>query len=244
MLFRSIVGVGVVVLSVGAGGCKRPAQETRDEAKSTVSEVADAAAEAQRQRAAEVARLNDRMAEIEREYAAKNEQLAAGKKTATAGLREEVKEDVANVKQAVADLGTTTADNWWDREEGAMRTAFDDVGADIKRLAGTVAEPAPVATDTPATAPFTSRRDAFVTEMKGRVNQFRKALDPLKAKGPRETEINDTRARVDKLAEDLDKLATASADDWWDVTKDRVESYLSRVEASVRRLDNDRPSAE
>jgi hypothetical protein len=244
MLFRSIVGVGVVVLAVGVGGCKQPAQETRDEAKSRASEVADAAAEAQRQRAAEVARLSDRMAEIEREYTAKNEQLAAGKKTATAGLREEVKEDVANVKQAVADLGTTTADNWWDREEGAMRNALDDVGADVKRLAGNVAEPAPVDTATPATAPFTSRRDAFVTEMKGRVNQFRKALDRLKASGPRETEIKDTRARVDKLAEDLDKLATASADDWWDVTKERVEAYLARVEASVRRLDDDKPSAE
>jgi hypothetical protein len=40
------------------------------------------------------------------------------------------------------------------------------------------------------------------------------------------------------MAEDLDKLASASADDWWDVTKDRVEAYLDRVEASVKRLDD------
>ena len=49
-------------------------------------------------------RLNERVAQIERDYAAKSEQLAAGKRTATAGLREEVQEDVANVKQAVANL--------------------------------------------------------------------------------------------------------------------------------------------
>ena len=95
-----------------------------------------------------------------------------------------------------------------------------------------------------ATAPFTSRRDALITEMKGRVNTFRNALDRVKADGPRETEVKDARARVDKLAADLDTLATASPDDWWDVTKHRVEDYLERVEASVRRLDDNRPKAE
>jgi hypothetical protein len=238
MLFKSTVGIGVIALSFGITGCNRPAQETRDEAKETSAEVADATADAQRQRDAEVSRLNGRLAEIEREYLAKSEQLAAGKKTATSGLREEVQEDVTNVKQAVANLSTTTEDNWWEREEEAVRRAVEDVGSDVKRLAGSVAEPAPVATDTPATAPFTSRRDAFVTATKGRVNTFRRALEPVKADGPREAELKDTKARVEKMAEDLDKLASASADDWWDVTKDRVEAYLDRVEASVKRLDD------
>ena len=66
----------------------------------------------------------------------------------------------------------------------------------------------------------------------------------VKAKGPRETEVTDAKARVDKLAADLDMLATASPDDWWDVTKHRVEDYLDRVEASVKRLDDNRPKAE
>ena len=246
MLFKSIVGIGVIAVSVGIGiaGCNRAAQETRDEAKETAAEVADATVEAQRQRDAEVSRLQERVAEIEREYLAKSEQLAAGEKAATSGLREEVQEDVTNVKQAVANLSTTTEDNWWEREEEAVRRAVEDVGSDVKRLAGSVAEPAPVATDTPATAPFTSRRDAFVTATKGRVNTFRKALDPVKANGPREAELKDTKARVEKMAEDLDKLATASADDWWDVTKDRVEAYLDRVEASVKRLDDHKPRTE
>ena len=238
MLFKSIVGIGVIALSVGIAGCSRPAQETRDEAKETSAEVADATAEAQRQRDAEVTRLNQRVAEIEREYLAKSEQLAAGKKAATSGLREEVKEDVTNVKQAVANLSTTTEDNWWEREEEAVRRAAEDIESDVKRLAGSVGEPAAVATDTPATAPFTSRRDAFVTAMKGRVNKLGSALDPVKANGPREAELKDTKARVEKMAEDLDKLASASADDWWDVTTDRVEAYLDRVEASVKRLDD------
>jgi len=238
MYFKSTVGTGVLCLSIGIAGCNGPAQETRDEAKKTSAEVAEATVDAQRQRDADVSRLNERIAGIERDYVAKNEQLAAGKKAATGGLREEVQEDVTNVKQAVANLGTTTENNWWEREEEAMLRAVDDVGSDVKRLAGSVAEPGPVATDTPATAPFTSRRDAFVTATKGRLNTFRKALDTVKAKGPREAELTDTKARVEKLAEDLDKLARASADDWWDVTKDRVEAYLDRVEASVKRLDD------
>jgi len=244
MLCRSIVGLAAVVLSIGVAGCNRPAQETRDEAKDTATAVADATADAQRQRDAEVSRLTSRVADIERDFAAKTEQLAAGRRAATGGLREEVQEDVANVKEAVANLTTTTAENWWEREEAAMRRAVEDVGSDVKRVAKSLAEPAPVPTDTPATAPFTSRRDAFVTEMKGRVNTFRRALEPVKANGPRETELSDLKARVEKLNEDLDKLAGASADDWWGVTKNRVEAYIDRVERSVRRLDDNKPQAE
>jgi hypothetical protein len=243
MRFTSIVGIGVIALA-GVAGCNRAAQETRDEAKDTAANVADATADAQRERDAEVARLNERVAEIEREFAARNEQLASGARAATAGLQEEVREDVTNVKQAVANLSTTTADNWWEREESAVRRTVDDLGSDVKRLAGRVPEAASVATDTSATAPFTSRRDAFVTEMKGRVNAFQKALDGVKARGARETEVRDTRARADKLAADLDKLAAASADDWWDVTTDRVDDYLERVEASVKRLDDNKSRTE
>jgi hypothetical protein len=101
-----------------------------------------------------------------------------------------------------------------------------------------------VAGETPATAPFTSRRDMFVTDLKGRVDTFDHALDKVKAKGARETELNDTKARVKKLGDDLDRLARASADDWWDVSKARVTDYLDRVEASVKRLDDNKPRTE
>ena len=83
-----------------------------------------------------------------------------------------------------------------------------------------------------------------MTEMKGRVNAFQRALDQVKAKGPRETEVNDAKARLDKLAADLDKLAVASADDWWNVTTDRDEDYLWRVEVSVKRLDDNKARTE
>ncbi len=69
---------------------------------------------------------------------------------------------------------------------------------------------------------------------------MQQALDRVKARGAQETEIEDTRARVKKLGDDVDRLRSASADDWWDVTKARVSEYVDRVEASVKRLDDNK----
>jgi hypothetical protein len=239
----TVIG-GILALTLGVGACNQSAKDTRQEAIKEDTKVADQAAAVENDRNDEIARLNDRVTQIERDYSEKSAVLASGTRTATSALREEVREDVNNVKQAVANLSTTTADNWWQREEDAMRATIDDVAADVKRLGAAVAAPSPAAPgETTATAPFTSQRDAFVAAMKGRVDALDKALDKVKANGPRETELHDTHDRVKKLAADLDALASASADDWWHVSRDRVRDYLDRVEASVKRLDNNKPRA-
>ena len=79
-----------------------------------------------------------------------------------------------------------------------------------------------------------------MADLRARVEAFDAALDKVKASGPRETELDDTRARVKKLGEDLDRLASASADDWWNVTRARVTDYVDRVEASIKRLDDNK----
>jgi len=240
---KTLIG-SILALTLAAGACSRSAKDTRQEAVKEDAKVADAAAAAEKARNDEIARLNDRVARLERDFTDKAAVLAAGKRIATSSLREEVQEDVNNVKQAVANLSTTTADNWWEREEAAMRATIDDVGADVKRIGGRVSEPAPAAPgQTAASAPFTSRRDSFVAEMKGRIDAMDHALDKVKAKGARETELNDTRDRVKKIAADLDHLAGAAADDWWTVARDRVRDYIDRVEASVKRLDDNKPRA-
>jgi len=233
--------IGTLALSLSVAACNR-SDPARDAVAPADTRAADRAAELQRERDNEVAKLNDRVAALEADYAKKNEQVVTGKKVATAGLREELKEDVANVKEAVANLSTTTTDNWWERHEDAMRRNVADIETDVKRLAGPVTVPAapPLPADTASAAPFTSRRDAFVADLKMRVRAFNAALDRVKAKGPRETELDDTRARVKKLDEDADKLTSASADEWWDVTKARVTDYVDRVEASVKRLDDNK----
>lgn len=238
--------VATLASALLSGACNRDASESRD---TVVDEGragnADRAAELQRERNDDIARLNTRVTEVERDYAEANQKVESGNRTATAGLREELKEDVANIKKAVTDLGSTTPENWWARHEEAMRQTADDVEADVARLAGKVTPASPRGTtdrsgETVSTEPFTSRRDKFVAELRARVNAMDEALDGLKTKGAQETEVEDVRARVNKLGDDLDRLGRASADDWWDVTRARVTEYVDRVEQSVGRLDDNK----
>ena len=244
MRYRTAVVVGVLAAAFGSGACNRDAAEPRDTTVDTRD--ADRAADLQRQRDEDATRLDQRVADLEREYAEANQKVASGSRTATAGLREELKEDVANVRQAVNDLRTTTPDNWWDRHEMAIKRSADDIEADVKRLARnftpkSAAEAAATTGEGVSTAPFTSRRDQFVAALRARVDAMDDALENVKASGTRETELDDTRARVKKLADDLDRLGSASADDWCDVTRTRVTEDVDRVEESVTRLGDNKP---
>ena len=234
--------VGLFAVALAAGACKRDTAESRDE---TVNVSTDRAAELQRQREDEIRRLDQRVADVEREYAEAQQKVVSGSRVATAGLREELQEDVTNVRKAVADLRSTTPENWWDRHEAAMRQAADDIQMDVQRLVGgsvpkRSAETAATTGEGASAAPFTSRRDQFVADLRARVDAMEDALDKVKARNARETELEDTRARLKKLADDVGRLASAEADDWWDVSKARVTDYVDRVEGSVERLDNDK----
>ena len=65
-------------------------------------------------------------------------------------------------------------------------------------------------------------------------------LKGVRVKGTQETELEDTRARLNKLKDDVDRLRKASAEDWWDITAKRVSEYIDRVEDSIRRLDDNK----
>ena len=242
---QNMATIGIVALALAAGACNRDASESRDTTREERPPAVDRAAELQRDRNEEISRLDKRVSDIERDYAQANQKVVSGDRTATAGLREELQEDVTNVKTAVNDLRTTTPENWWGRHEAAMRRTADDIEADVSRLAGKVTSTPPQATTRTAgenvsTEPFTSRRDKFVDDLRARVDAMQQALDRVKARGAQKTEIEDTRARVKKLGDDVDRLRSASADDWWDVTKTRVNEYVDRVEASVKRLDDNK----
>jgi hypothetical protein len=163
-------------------------------------------------------------------------------RTATAGLREEVEEDVKNARAAVADLKTTTAENWWERHERALERSIGDVQADVQRLAKQKTTPEPIEKPEPVgtAAGFAERRDAFVSRMRARVDAMEQQLERTKAEGALETELKDTKARIVKLQDDLDKLRRVSVDDWWDVSSERVGQYIDRVQASIKRLDDNK----
>jgi hypothetical protein len=236
------VAVGLMAAALAAGACSREGRvEQRD---SAVARDADRAAQLQKQRDEELSKIDERVAKLERDYDERRAIRPSGT-SGTTVVRDEVKSDVADVKKAVANLRTTTPENWWERHESALRKAFGDVEADVKRVAGTrMPSPTKDARVTDAsgepvsTAPFTSSRDKFVADMRARVKAMNAALDGVKARGPRKTALDDLHARVDKLGEDIDRLASASAEDWWDLSKARVNDYIDRVEKSFARLDD------
>lgn len=239
---KKLLIVGIVAPALLLGACNRN-PESQDTVVRDGAAAADEAAKRQQERADDISQLDKRVAEIEREYSEAKQEVAADKKTPTAGLREELKEDVNNVKQAVNDLKTTTPENWWGRHEESMRRTADDIEADVARLAGKITPAATPRTtavngETVSTAPFTSQRDEFVAQMRARTDAMKQALDNVKASGPKETEVEDVRARINKLGDDIDRLKSASADDWWDVTKARVTEYVDRIDRSVNRLDD------
>jgi type VI protein secretion system component VasF len=94
-------------------GCNRgPAVESN---RAAVESAENKAAE-QRKRSDEAAELERRAANLDSQW---TEMQTKRARTATAGLREEVQEDVKNAQAAVADLKTTTEENWWERHERA-----------------------------------------------------------------------------------------------------------------------------
>jgi hypothetical protein len=239
------VAVGVLTLALGASSCGRDTSVEQRAATPAATPTVDRAAEVQRQRDQDLAKLDERLASLERDYDERTSRRG-GTSGATARLQRQVKSDMDDVKKAVGNLRTTTPENWWDRHEAALEMAFNDIESDIRRFAGTRALPAsprnPNVTDASgepvSTAPFTSRRDKFVTDMHSRIDAMNKALDGVKATGARKTELNDLHARVDKLGDDLDRLKSASAEDWWKISETRVSEYLDRMEKSVDRLDD------
>ncbi len=243
MRYGKLVIVGVVTSTLLYGACNKNPESRDSVVRDEAAKTADAAAKNQQERNDEIARLDKRVTEIEREYNEANQKVAEEKKTPTAGLREELKEDVSNVKQAVNDLRTTTPENWWSRHEQAMKRTADDIEADVARLAGKVSPARPSTTEevggeTVSTEPFTSQRDKFVADLRTRVDAMKRAIDNVKARGPQETERDDIRARINKLSDDVDRLKSASPDDWWDVSKARVTEYVDRIDKSVNRLDD------
>jgi DNA repair exonuclease SbcCD ATPase subunit len=232
----SVLMTGIALAAV-LGGTSCNSQPDRE--PDGVAETAEQTAREQRERSEEAAELERRASNLESQWKEMQSKVQTRGRTASAGLREEVQEDVKNAQTAVADLKTTTVDNWWERHERALERAVRDVQADVERLTNQKTAPAPSDTVAPVgSAAFTERRDAFVGRLRAQVDSMEERLNAVTAEGVLETELVDTRARVDTLQADLDELRTASVGDWWDLSSERVSDYIDRVQESIKRLDD------
>lgn len=239
MTFSRGITVAAMVAALMASACGSP--EPAREPAPEPSAAETAAAELQRRHNDDTAQLDKRVADLERKWMEMQGKVAEKAAAPTAALRAEVQEDMKSIRSAVADLKTTSAENWWERHERAMERAADDIEEDVRRFSK--GKQAPAAARQPETTnpgPFESRRDQFVTRLRARVDAMEKQLKGVRARNAQETELEDTRARVNKLKDDVDRLGKASADDWWDISSKRVSEYIDRLERSVGRLDNDK----
>lgn len=238
MHFAKLITIAAAV-ALMAPACRGPEPAPAPAREESAAEKA--AAELDRKRNDESAQLEKRVADVERRWTEMQTKVAEKKVAPTSGLRSEVQEDIKNVREAVANLKTTTLENWWDRHERAMERTADDIEEDVRRFAKSKRPAAAPRSDTAAApGPFESQRDQYVTRLRARVDVMEEQLKNVRARNAQETELEDTRARINKLKEDVDRLRKASADDWWDISSKRVSEYIDRLERSVGRLDNDK----
>jgi chromosome segregation ATPase len=237
MSHLKVTTIAAIAVGITVSACNRPepAQESAGR---------DTAAVALSERNEDAAVLEKRVVDIELRWTEMDAKVKEQDRTPTAALRAEVKEDVANVRQAVANLKTTSPENWWDRHEEATERTADDIEADVLRFAKgkKPVAPAPKPEPVGTSAGFEERRNQFVARLRARIDALEESLTAVKVEGALQTELEDTRARIDKLQDDLDRLRNVSSDEWWSVSSKRVGEYIDRVERSIRRLDDDKVS--
>ena len=114
---RTFLASVAVVAGLAVVGCDtRPAPESdRGNVESAEKKAAEEKAAKQRERSEEAAELERRASNLESRWTEMQTTAKTRDRTATAGLRQEVEEDVKNARTAVADLKTTTEDYWWER---------------------------------------------------------------------------------------------------------------------------------
>src|SRR5438132_3056335 len=147
MYHRMITAVGLLTLAVAIEGCSREGTvEPRDQAAApALPRQVDRASELQRQRDQDLAKMDDRVAALERTYQEKRATSASGTvgTAGTTAVRDEFKSDLDDMKKAVNNLRTTTPENWWDRHQTALKTAIADVESSVTHFAGTRTPPKP-----------------------------------------------------------------------------------------------------
>ena len=234
MRYAQLTTIVAFAAALTVTACNRnpPAEETT---------VRDEAAEARQRMQEEAAELEKKVADLDREWNEMQAKMAGEKNKATAALQAEIKEDLTNVRQAVDDLKTTTPENWWERHEQRMERTASDVEQDVRRFARRWSEPKLDAEGTVGSSDnWEARRERFARRMELRIEAMEDALKDLDLKGAPETEVEDTRARLKKMREDAERLHNTTEEDWWEITKDRVNDYIERVDRSINRLDDDK----
>lgn len=232
---RRVTLAAAVLLTAGTLACNR---------ETVTEKVSDEAADQLQERNRDQADLEKRAADLELKWNEMQARVQDKNRAPTTALRNEIAEDVTAVREAVAKLKTTTPDNWWERQEEAARQTVDDIEADVRRFSSRPIPPVePSAAPVGTASRFDQQRAELVDRARARLDAFEAQLKDVKVKGAMATELDDTRARIEKARDDLDRLRSVEPGDWWDISEKRVSEYIDRVNDSIGRLDNDKAPA-
>jgi uncharacterized protein HemX len=221
-----------IVAAIGASACNRAAEEAREEGTEVNQEV--------RQQQDEAARLEQRAEELERDWDAAQERLAKRTDAATTEAKAEIQEAIADVKNEVAELKTTNVENWWNRTEQDMEAMAGEVEQDVKRFARRWTPNVDKEVGTAGDADtWAARRDRLVSRMQARIDSMEQAIRDFDGPDADKEDVEETRARIRDMREENDRLRAADEDDWWDVTRERVNNFIDRIDARIDRLTSD-----
>jgi hypothetical protein len=221
------------VMALTFAGCSR--------SDTTEDRSAPAANEAQA-RQNETMELDNRLAAVEHEWQEVQAALSRQASAVSAEVKTRVQDDLKDAREAIAELRTTTAENWWERQERQIERAAENLEQDVRRYARNWK--APDTTGETGTAGETSdwhvRRDQLIARMQARIEALEAALRDVSVRDADKADVEDTRMRVKQLREDTGRLRDTTEQDWWDVTTQRLERSIERIDAAIDRITNNR----
>jgi hypothetical protein len=222
--------IALVATTVAAAACNRPNQDV-DDARTNAEPAADT-------RAQDAEDLDRRLAELERKWQDVQTRVSNEAAAATATARARIEDDLMMAREALGELRTTTAENWLERQERQLERMAERVEQDVRTVARnwTPSRDTDEVGTTGDQSDWAQRRDALVARTERRVREMETALAELDPRDADQPDVESTRARVQHMKEDTDRLRRASDAEWWDLTKERLNAYLERLDAAIDRL--------
>jgi Skp family chaperone for outer membrane proteins len=239
---------------VGCGRTDRAADENR-----TGEPVTTATTAADQQRNEYINRMEQRVAQLEQRLADMKAQ--GGTAAVNQDRIESLQSDVQALRQEINDLRNTRADNWWPTTERSMERSRQHIEEDMTRWgqAGTADRARTMPRETPRETPrdttdmtrstpvgegthgandFTAQRERFAARMEADIKALERDLDryATRARGTARDGVEDVRAQLNDLRQQVSELRNVDEGSWWDATQRRLDRTAERIERSIENL--------
>jgi chromosome segregation ATPase len=229
---RAALLAGIVV----AAGCSRTETATTGSADRTAPD----AAAAQRDRDEYANKLDQRISQMESRLT----EMKASASQKTKDRLEDVQQSLKELREEVAEIRRpTVGTEWWpmteryvERDAQRVETGVRGRGAGSAARTDTTTTPS---TTTEAGPDLAARRDKFVQRMQAQIDQLERELNNAPPDRVRGGDIDGVRSELKDLRDEVNDLKNATAANWWDTTKARLDRTMSRIERSIENVGKD-----